>query len=267
MRTYSTIDLKESFFAAKAYLNYWLKKEDHYSQQSPFAFAIYSALIEFLEKNKKGDLEIETFRLSLLKDKSKIEVLDLGAGSKKVPKSVRQIADITQYSTSGIKFAQAYQFFCDQTPAKHVIELGTCVGISTRYLSKKTKGKLYTFEGSSEIQKVAMREPLPAQTSFILGQITEALPLLLGQIPKVDFALIDANHTYEGTMFAFNSLLSKAHSNSIFAIGDIHWNAGMEKAWKEIRENPQVKLTMDFYECGVAFFEYPGKKMDLILDI
>lgn len=259
--------MKESFFAAKAYFTYWLKKEDRYSQQSPFVFTIYNGLILFLDKNKKGNFEIETFRKGLLKDKSKIEVLDLGAGSKKVPKSVRQVADITQYSTSGIKFALLYSFFCGQTAAEYVIELGTCVGISTRYLSKQTRGQLYTFEGSPEIQKIAKREPKPNKTTFILGEINEALPELLRQIPKVDFALIDANHTYEGTMFAFNLLLSKTQSNSILAIGDIHWTAGMEQAWKEIKANPNVKLTMDFYECGVVFFEYPGEKLDLILEI
>lgn len=259
--------MRESFFAAKAYLNYWLKKEDQFSQQSPYIFDIYGRLITFLDKKKKGNPEIEAFRNHLLNDKSKIEVLDLGAGSKKVPRPHRQVADITRFSTSGIKFCQLYQFFCDLTPSVHVIELGTCVGISTRYLNSQTKGKLFTFEGSSEIQKLAMSEPEPDRTAFILGKINETLPLVLEQIPKVDFALIDANHTHDGTMFAFNSLLCKAHPGTILAIGDIHWTAGMELAWEEIKAHPNVKLTMDFYECGIVFFEYPGKKMDLILDI
>jgi hypothetical protein len=259
--------LRESFFAAKAFLIYWLKKEDHFSQQSPFVFDFYSRLIAFLEKNKKGIPEIEAFRNRLLNDKFKIEVLDLGAGSKKVPRPHRQVADITRFSTSGIKFAQLYQFFCCQTPANNVVELGTCTGISTRYLSKYTKGKLYTFEGSPEIQKVAMRKPRPERTSFILGEINKTLPLLLGQLPNVDFALIDANHTYAGTMFAFDTLLSKAHPMTIFAIGDIHWTSGMEKAWEEIKAHPQVKLTLDFYECGIVIFQSPGKKTNLVLDI
>lgn len=248
-------------------MNYWLKKEDRFSQQSPFVFGIYRGLIAFLEKNKKGNAEIELLRNHLLNDKSKIEVLDLGAGSKKTPKRYRQVADITRFSTSGIKFAQLYQFFCSQTPADNVVELGTCTGISTRYLSKYTKGNLYTFEGSPEIQKAAMREHRPERTSFILGEINKTLPLLLGQIPNVDFALIDANHTYTGTMFAFNSLLPKVHPRTIFAIGDIHWAAGMEQAWGEIKAHPQVKLTLDFYECGIVFFEFPGKKTNLVLNI
>ncbi|MFN4000082.1 class I SAM-dependent methyltransferase [Algoriphagus sp.] len=184
-----------------------------------------------------------------------------------MPESVRKVSDITRFSTSGIKFANLYRYFCSLTPAENVIELGTCVGISTRYLSTKTIGQLYTLEGSSELQMVAMREPKPSNTEFVLGQINTTLPQILDQIQKLDFALIDANHTYEGTIFAFNTLLRTTHSKTIFAIGDIHWSLEMEKAWSEIKLHPEVKLTFDFYECGIVFFDYTGEKTDLILDI
>lgn len=267
MPIFSTIDLRDFFFSFRAFISYWLTKEDPFSQQSPYVFEIYSELINFLKENKKGNPEIERFRIALLKDNNPIKVLDLGAGSKKVPHLYRPISKITQYSTSGIKFAQLYQFFCKLTPAENVLELGTCVGISTRYLNEITKGKLFTFEGSDEIQKVAQRPPLPDRAEFILGSIEQTLPLVLEKIPKVDFALIDANHTYQGTIQAFYTLLPKVHPGTIIAIGDIHWTPEMENAWTEIKAHPQVKLTLDFFECGILFFDSPGEKAHLILDI
>lgn len=255
------------FLPIKAYLIYWLKKEDLHSQQSPFVFNVYSGLIQFLKENEKGNSELEKFRQNLLKDKSILQVVDLGAGSKKVPQANRSVADIARYSTSGVKFAQLYAYFCALTPAENVIELGTCVGISTRYLDRQTKGKLYTFEGSQAIQNVAQREPKPSNAKFILGSIKKSLPFLLSTISAVDFALIDANHTYEGTISSFKTLLSKAHSKSIFAISDIHWSEEMELVWEEIKSCPEVKLSLDFFECGIIFFDYPGKKTDLILAI
>jgi predicted O-methyltransferase YrrM len=259
--------LRKWLFSAWAYFNYWLKKEDRYSQQSPYIFDRYNALIHFLEENEEGDFQIEQFRKALLKDTATVEVLDLGAGSRKVPNPIREVADVARFSTSGIKFCQLYRFFCGLTPAHYVIELGTCVGISTRYLSKSTRGGLYSLEGAIELQKVAKREPVPKNATFVLGQIQETLPLLLDRIPRVDFALIDANHTYEGTISSFNLLMEKADTSTIIAIGDIHWTFEMEQAWQEIKSNPQVRLTMDFFESGVVFFDFPGKKTDLILDI
>jgi len=46
----------------------------------------------------------------------------------------------------------------------------------------------------------------------------------------------------------------KLHANSIVIIGDIHWSKGMEKAWEEIRLMEEVRLSLDFFECGVLLF-------------
>jgi len=259
--------LRKYFFSIGAYLSYWLKKEDQFSQQSPLVFELYSKLILFLKENRKGNPEIERFRQNLLKDLTPIDVLDLGAGSKKVPEPFRPVAKITRHSTSGIKFAQLYQYFCGLTPAENVLELGTCMGISTRYLAYKTVGQLYTFEGSEEIQKIAQRSPSPPKTKFILGPISKMLPSVIESIPSVDFALIDANHTYEGTLLAFNLMLPKTHSGTIIAVGDIHWTADMEMAWDKIKAHPSVRLTLDFFECGIILFNFPGEKTHLVLDI
>ena len=259
--------MKELFFPLRAYFIHWLKKEDKFSQHSPFVFEIYTGLIQFLAKNKNKNSAIETFRYGLLKNKSTITVEDLGAGSKKVPNAIRKVSAITRYSTSGVKFCQVYQYLCGLTRGENVIELGTCVGISTRYLSLAVKGKLYSFEGSSAIHHIASQKPIPDQTEFILGNIDQTLPTLLQKIPSVDFAFIDANHTYEGTISSFNRLLEKVHLKSILVVGDIHWTAGMEKAWIEIKSNQKVKLTLDFYECGVIFFDFSGEKTDLVLAI
>jgi hypothetical protein len=253
------------FYSIFAFLKYWLLKEDQFSQHSPFVFNTYRELLSLLEKRPNGDSEIETFRSKLLKNRETIPVLDLGAGSKRVPQVYRQIDDITRYSTSSPKFCMIYQYFCGLTPALHVVELGTCMGLSTRYLAKKTKGVIYTFEGSAEILKIANLESVPANIEFCLGPIEDRLPIIVDSIPSVDFALIDATHTYEGTLNYYNTLKQKVHPGSIVVIGDIHWSEEMEKAWKEIKQFPEVKLTMDFFECGILFFQYSGPKKHLVL--
>ncbi len=257
----------KKLFTLFTYLKYWLKKEDRYSLQSPLIFKIYQDLLVHLNSSNSSIEEIESFRKALLNSSKKIEVLDLGAGSKKVNTRKRKISDITRYSTSSKKFALLYQFFCQLTPAETVLELGTCMGITTRYLSKMTKGILFTFEGSKEIQNVARPPKDYSNVHFVLGNISDLLPTILSKLETIDFALMDANHTYEGTMSYFDLILEKVHENTIIIIGDIHWSKEMEKAWDEIRLNPRVKLSLDFYECGVIFFDSALSKSDYILDI
>lgn len=255
------------FFSLLAYLKYWLRKEDHYSQQSPFLFSIYQGLRGYLQENPRGFHSIEQLRSVLLKNTNPIQVIDLGAGSKKVPSASREIRKITQYSTSSPKFCLTYQYFCRLTPSQNVIELGTCMGLSTRYLAEVTQGRLYTFEGASEILNAAQFKPFPGQVEAILGPIEIHLPPILSQLETVDFALIDANHTYSGTISYFNWLLPKFKGSSICILGDIHWSAEMETAWEEIKSHPNVKLSLDFFECGVLFFNYPGEKTHRVLSL
>ncbi|WP_035468552.1 O-methyltransferase [Algoriphagus mannitolivorans] len=259
--------MADFLFQFKSYFKYWLLKEDHFSQQSPFVFNVYQGLNSFLSKNPKGDPEIEGYRKNFLEDTSKIKVLDLGAGSKKVPEPIREIRKITKYSTSSAKFAQIYQYFCSLTPAGNVVELGTCMGISTRYLAKATQGLLYSLEGSPEILNASQIHPFPPCVKLICGSIPETLPKLLEKIPSLDFALIDATHTQEATLAYFEILINKSNRQTIIAVADIHWSPGMEKAWKEIQNHPKVQLTLDFYECGIVFLETPGEKKHLILSV
>ena len=255
------------FESALPYLRYWLSKEDLYSQHSTFVFSIYSNLKTYLNSSNEFNSEIELFRKSLLLNRNTLTIQDFGAGSKKVNQKDRPVSKITRYSSSQTKFATLYQYFCQLTPAEYVLELGTCVGISTRYLSQVTKGKLWTMEGAEALWQIAQSDPIPRKTEFILGEISKELPPIITQIPKLDFALIDANHTYEGTLGSFESCLKKIQPQSIVIIGDIHWSKEMELAWQTIKNHPSVKLTFDFFECGVLFFDFPGTKTHLILDI
>ena len=253
-------------FPPLGYLYYWLLKEDQYSLQGPFLSDLYQDLKSFLKYHEGDDLEIEDFRKKLLNNHKLIPVEDFGAGSKKVPQRDRKISDITRFSTSGRKFAQLYQFFASKTPAQLLIELGTCMGITTRYLSQVTLGKLATFEGSSSIQEVAKTGFKKENTEFILGKIQGTLPTFLEKNSIVDFALVDATHTYDATMDYFEMLLPHLHSKSILVIADIYWSREMYQAWKTIIAKPEVRLSLDFYEYGVLFFDFPGKKTHRILD-
>lgn len=256
-----------NFFSFYSFLGHWLKKVDGYSLQSPFVFQVYQDLQNYLKTQISSNQQIEAVRKHLLSSSQNIKVLDLGAGSKKVNTHQRKVSDITRYSTSPKKYALLYQYFCQLTPANQVIELGTCMGITTQYLAKVTKGHLYTFEGSEEILQIARSTAQLTNASYIQGDISTKLPEILSTLDQIDFALIDANHTYFGATDYFGLLLDKIHKDSIIAIGDIYWSTEMNKAWNEIKDHPQVFLSLDFFECGILFFNPKLKKDHFTLGI
>ncbi|MCH7411411.1 class I SAM-dependent methyltransferase [Belliella sp. DSM 111904] len=250
-----------------AFFSYWLNQEDKYAIQSPSVFEIYTGLLHFFKKNKNIDLEIEKYRSILLQDHQELEIEDYGAGSIHLKKNLRKTSAITKYSTSTRKYAQLYQYFCQLTPAQQVLELGTCVGLTTRYLSKVTKGKLFTIEGSSALWHKAQSYQTHSNTTFLLGEIEKTLPVLLSSIEKLDFALIDATHTYQATLSYIKQIIPYTRHDSILIVADIHWSSSMEKAWEQIKQLPEVSLTLDFYEAGVVFLNPKLPKEDFVLKI
>lgn len=249
-----------------SYIYYWLKKEDAYSLQSPFLFRLTNRLQVFITSRENEDLDIEQYRDSLLNSTEIISVNDLGAGSKRIKQPLRKISDVTKFSTSTRKYAQLYQFFCSNTPAKTILELGTCVGITSRYLANIAEGRIFTFEGSEELARVAQPDTYYENLELIIGDLTVTLPSFLDKIEQVDFAFIDATHTYEATLSYFRQIVTKVKPESILIIGDIHWSKDMNHAWETIKSHPSVRLSLDYYECGVLFFDFPGQKSEYILD-
>jgi len=236
------------------YIRYFFLKEDRHSLQSPTAFKIYEGLLR--HKKISHNPKIESVRQKLLQNDTILPIRDLGAGSRKLKASNRKVKDVAQYSNSPLTHNLLYQYFLSLTPAKVCIELGTGVGINAAYLSEVTTGTLYTIEGDEGLHLVAAEHlKFRENISSLLGNISDVLPKLLEEHQSIDFALIDANHTYRATVDYFNMLVSKVGENSIIIIGDIYWSKDMNKAWKEIIDHPHVSLSFDFYECGVLFFK------------
>jgi len=48
--------------------------------------------------------------------------------------------------------------------------------------------------------------------------------------------------------------LPLTHNNSIFIFDDIYWSQEMQKAWKEIQQHPEVRVTIDTFYWGLVFF-------------
>ncbi len=253
-------------FPLLAYIRFWLIQEDLYAIQSPSVYHLYHNLLQHKRRGLKTKNTTDHLRKKLLRDRSVLEIEDYGAGSIHLPKKKRTTAEVTRYSTSSKKYSLLYQYFCSITPAKTVLELGTCTGINIQYLAQASLGEVYTIEGSQALKEKASSYNTNNNIHYLTGKIQEVLPTLLSKVKQVDFVLIDASHTYRDTLVFFDMLLPYLHEKSIMAIGDIHWSKGMEAAWKVLCIHDRVRLQLDFYECGILFFDPVLPKAQYVLN-
>lgn len=265
-------------FQIRSFITYWLNAVDAHSLHSPFFYDFYTRVIHpgrhasgFTGNDSlQAYRQIEHARLSLLKNKSSIEVVDLGAGSRHAEGPRRKISEIASHSLSNARYGQLYHRAVAHYQAEYVLELGTSLGINTMYLATHPGTHVTTIEGSPEVANVAkslFAQQQAGNIDVVCGNIDDVLTQTVIKIPRIDFAFLDANHRRDPTLRYFDAILSRIHPRSVVVLDDIHNNAEMNKAWNEIKHHPRTTATADLFRCGFVFFEPSLNSQHFVLQI
>jgi predicted O-methyltransferase YrrM len=256
---------------AVKYIRYYLTAANGkgHGIHSPF---VYDFIIHVLNDKKKYSQYnvIEACRKRMLQDRRLLQVEDFGAGSGRGHTRQRTIEAIAKSALKPPKLAQLLFRIVQYYKPAAMIEMGTSLGITAAYLALGNPcGKLVTCEGAASIAAVAKENLSYLQIPNIhiaTGNFDETLPLLLNKPGNIDFAFIDGNHRAVPTLRYFEQLLQKANRPAILIFDDIHWSAGMESAWQQIKNHPAAMLTIDLFFLGMVFLNADFKvKQDFII--
>jgi predicted O-methyltransferase YrrM len=202
--------------------------------------------------------QVEDLRALLLKDRTVLEIEDMGAGSALNSMRQRSVASIARHAAKPRKLAQLLYRIVRHYSPMHIAELGTSLGISTSYMALANRdARVITGEGSKAVAQYARRNFAALhldQVQLVEGNFDDTLPAMLAQLPQVDLAFLDGNHREEPTLRYFNKILNKSHAASVIILDDIHWSQEMESAWATIHQDPSVRLTIDLFFLGLVFF-------------
>ncbi|MGH7237920.1 MAG: O-methyltransferase [Candidatus Saccharimonadales bacterium] len=259
-----------NFRFAKDYLLHRFKAKTRHGIHSPFVYRLVDRVI-YDFKPKKVYEEIEAQRKQLLNDNRIITVTDLGAGSHVNNNRKKKISDIAKNALKPPKLAQLlYRLAADLKP-RNIIELGTCLGITTLYLQNAAPGaSVETLEGCPETARIAndvFEEQGIKTVEQIVGNFDDTLPAVIQKFDELDFVFVDGNHQKDATLNYFKWCLPKVHENSLLIFDDIYWSGGMKEAWAEIKANPQVMVTVDLFWIGLVFFKQGQAKEDFLVKI
>jgi predicted O-methyltransferase YrrM len=247
------------------YIQYKTRSFTDHDLHSPFVFDLYTELI----RNRHPHYAFEglsEIRRQLLNDTGALEVTDFGAGSRVFKGSTRRVKDIARHGISTKKYAELIFRLANKYAPRHIVELGTSLGLGTLYLARACpKATVYTIEGSEEIYRFASELFVQEQQEniqSIYGNFDAEFPKLVDALETLDFLYTDGNHAYEPTMRYFRQALEKKNTRSVFVFDDIHWSEGMEQAWEEIRSHPEVTLSLDLFQVGIVFFRKEQKQKE-----
>ena len=255
---------------AKDYLLYRLKAKSRHGTHSPFVYRLVDKVIYDFHA-KKVYPEIEKIRAGLLADERMITITDLGAGSHVNNDRKKNISDIAANALKPPKLAQLlYRLVADLQP-KNIIELGTCLGITSLYPQKAApNAKVYTLEGCPETARIAKESFAKADLTNIdltTGNFDNTLPGIINGLDKVDFVFVDGNHQKEATLNYFEWCLPKVYDGTLLIFDDIYWSEGMKEAWAQIKAHPRVTVTIDLFWIGLVYFKAGQAKENFIIKI
>jgi predicted O-methyltransferase YrrM len=202
---------------------------------------------------------VETLRARLLENDATINVIDLGAGSRKGAQNERKISDIARNALKPPKYSRLLFRMANYFKSHTILELGTSLGITTCYLAHADHAaEVVTMEGVPSIAQLASNqfEQMGLKNiKLVEGNFDETLSQALNDLPGIDFAYIDGNHREEPTIRYFNTMYPSLHKDSVVVFDDIHWSKEMENAWDKIKADERVTLTIDLFFIGIVFFK------------
>jgi predicted O-methyltransferase YrrM len=202
--------------------------------------------------------ELEGIRHQLLQNHNDIEIVDLGAGSSYSNTSSKKISEVAKQQLSSSAQLQILSRIVMYEEAKHCLELGASLGLSSLYLAKSTKGKVISFEGNKAFVKLIDYQKKVLKISnlnIIEGNFDLTLDKYLKDCSLIDFAFIDGNHREKATIEYYYKIKEKCSQTAILVFDDIYWSKGMTNAWNTIKEDIDCKYSVDLYFMGIIFLD------------
>lgn len=139
------------------------------------------------------------------------------------------------------------------------LELGTGFGISTAYqaaaLELNGEGRMLSLDvaGMTEIAEPALaRLGLSDRVELLPGLLEDTLATARERSAPIDYALLDADHTEEGTVAAFDAILPALSEGAVVVVDDIDWSPEMQAAWRAVRGHRAVSAAVDLRRLGIA---------------
>jgi predicted regulator of amino acid metabolism with ACT domain len=254
---YFIIDLKRTVFQLLEFFKYWLLKEDQYSIQSPFVYQRYCGLLKFLTHQDNKALKANPRQVFVWDGKQEL-VLSQTIEKKNLAKELGQKrTTLKERQQQSNKLDQIFQYFCNLTPSETIIE------IHNHPKKHAEKVSLAIEKSRSKNQKSILEKNIKSSHETPLSTKN----IFFDQETFLDFVLIDMITDHKFIIELLELVMTRLKKTSIVIIHHIHYSPEMKKAWVEIITQNQVKLSLDFFDFGVLFFDSPSSQKNYILSI
>jgi predicted O-methyltransferase YrrM len=184
--------------------------------------------------------DIENFRKELLKKENPLDILT---------------EQETQAKNYGALLFRLVNFF----KCRNVLQIGSSTGVMSLYLALPLRNscECYVLEERPGLQE-SVRDFAKIHSlknlHFQEGAYQENLNRLKTQFASFDFIFINARGDVEKTRDALGWIETFICPDTVMVIDNIRQDEAMKSVWQEIKNRPDVGLTIDLFSLGLVFF-------------
>lgn len=229
---------RDFFFQVGAWTRWGLAAKSWRSTHPPHLFAWFEAM-----QRPAGHRDLDGVRRAFERDATPLTAPDAGAGSR--VGGERTVGKVARTALKSAREAGQLARLAEAMGAEYVLELGTCLGLTTALLAR-TGAHVTTVEAdpvlAAKAQEGWERAGCADRIEGHVGTFAERLPELMERWrterhPGFDLIFIDGHHDGVATRGYVEQLrpwLRSADRPAVMVCDDIRWSPGMWSAWQEL---------------------------------
>ncbi len=250
--------IRNLLFRVFSGLRFFFRAQNAHGLHSPFAYEFYCKVLKSNDNIvDEVILKIEKKRKEFISSSEVICGTEYGATGQGKQISER-LSDIAKRSLKSPSRAALIARIAALYFPKTILEIGTCLGITTAHLAARNKqAKILTLEGNHARAQQALnlfKEIGISNIQLQVGEFSTALPRLLNDYGQLDVVFIDGNHRRAPTLEYFGMLRNHLHEDSIVIIDDIRWSEEMNQTWRILAADEAVQTSIELFDMGILFF-------------
>jgi predicted O-methyltransferase YrrM len=251
-------DQIRSFFNLFRYLIKFLQFSIHARTldelDSPLLYQLAASLYHPPSILRTAERELLELRKTLRKDFTRIPNGSYGAGSRAGAGKSPTVGSLIDSAVSRPFKCRQLCSLIDYFGARHVLELGTSLGIMTRYMAQMPSVEyIHTVEGNPAIAQYTRDHIFKNESKIWLEQnsFRSAIHSLISNERRFDLIYLDGSHTFTDTIEFVDLLNSILKDDGIIVVDDLYWSDQMGKAWEHILSNNTFNLKINCFHYGV----------------
>lgn len=244
-------------FQAAQFLHHFLSAGTRHGLHSPF---IYALIEQCVYANEPRIPVKHSYLFNALKRQNVIVRGEDFGQNRITEKSVGYYAKRSTMPTFQAALLHRLVHFLQPTA---VLELGTNLGSSLAAMALAADAaNCIGVEGNAALREVSINhlKALKIENASVVRATFS--DFLQSSNETFDLVFLDGDHRYEPTLRYFEMIKSKLSSKGVIILHDIYQSTEMQSAWKKIKNDADVQVTLDLFFFGLVWLDLPQAKQD-----